>query len=164
MVQYTILKQKVKTEKPMITSKVIFFLQVFLQFFLQVQNAGKTPDRKRIPKTGNGMMGMMNDPKKRRPEERSRKNETAQKSGHKKSELAGTRTLDHRLKRAMLYRLSYQVTSVLFENIKQYIIFFRKINPKFEKKQFFFSARHQIPITGWQNTCLETQRMCSREN
>ena len=32
-------------------------------------------------------------------------------SGHKKSELAGTRTLDHRLKRAMLYRLSYQPTT-----------------------------------------------------
>ena len=28
-----------------------------------------------------------------------------------KSELAGTRTLDHRLKRAMLYRLSYQPTT-----------------------------------------------------
>ncbi len=29
-------------------------------------------------------------------------------SEKQKSELAGTRTLDHRLKRAMLYRLSYQ--------------------------------------------------------
>ena len=33
------------------------------------------------------------------------------KSGHKKSEPAGTRTLDHRLKRAMLYRLSYRPTT-----------------------------------------------------
>ena len=36
----------------------------------------------------------------------------------KKSELAGTRTLDHRLKRAMLYRLSYQPTT----NVKRFKI------------------------------------------
>ena len=56
----------------------------------------------------------------------------------------------------MLYRLSYQVTSVLFQNVKQYIIFFRKINPEFEKKQFFFCPRtgfdfctgHNVPPFG----------------
>ena len=39
----------------------------------------------------------------------------------KNGDPAGIRTLDHRLKRAMLYRLSYQVTSVLLQNSKQYI-------------------------------------------
>ena len=37
----------------------------------------------------------------------------------------------------MLYRLSYQVTSVLLQNTGQYIIDFEKINPGFKKKLFF---------------------------
>ena len=46
---------------------------------------------------------------------------TDRKERHKNGDPAGIRTLDHRLKRAMLYRLSYQVTSVLLQNIKKYI-------------------------------------------